>query len=418
MREPARRSRRTFDALHIRDYRWYWLGTLASFFGMQMQMLAQSWLAYELTHSPFKLGLVSAAWGLPMLLFSLLSGVIIDRVQKRSLLMACQACMGVITLALAILITTGFIQYWHLLAASLLVGIAFSFNLPGRLAIVPEIVPRDNLYNAIALSSGAANLARVAGPALAGVLIGVSGTAGAYYCALVCYGVASASLFMLPATSKVSFRPGRSIMQDLMEGLQYLRDHSIILTVLAMEFVFAVFGMPYQSLMPVFAELLEVKALGYGFLMAMVGIGALFGSLVIASLGNFRRKGRLLLLAGITFGIMLVIFANTPSLGTALNMGSSTFYLALFLLVLVGITSTGYTSTSVTVIQIYISDEVRGRVISVYGTVIGLFPVGVLLTGAIAETQGAPFAVTVGGVLLAGFMLIMVFASHRIRHLE
>lgn len=410
--------RRTFAALRLRNYRWYWLGMLASFFGMQMQMPTQAWLAYELTHSPFKLGLVSAAWGFPILIFSLFGGVIADRVQKRNLLIVSQACAGVITLAVAILISTGLIRYWQLLIAALLSGTTFAFNMPGRQAIVPELVPREALFNAIALNVGGMNVTRMAGPALAGVLISVIGTAGVYYTAAGCYVFAIASLAMLPLTSKVGLRPGVSMMKDLVEGLRYVRGHSLVLTLLGMELVLVLFGMPFQTLMPAFAELLKVEALGFGFLMAMVGIGAVLGSLVIASLSDFRSKGELLLIAGITFGITLVLFANAGSLGTLLNMEASSFYLSLFFLLLVGAASTGYMTTNNTLIQTSITDEVRGRVMSIYLMTIGMMPLGTLPAGAIAESLGASLPVAMGGTVLAAFMLAVAFFHPSVRHLE
>lgn len=409
---------KTFAALRIRDYRWYWLGSLASFFGMQMQWPTQAWLAYELTHSPFKLGLVSAAFGVPMLVFSLVGGVFTDRVQKRNLLIFSQVCMGFITLVVAILISTGLIQYWHLLIAAFLGGTTFSFNMPGRQAIVPELVPREALLNAIALNSGSMNISRIAGPAIAGVLIGVIGTAGAYYSALVCHAVAIAPLAMLPLTSKVGLRLGTSVMKELTEGLRYLRGHTLVLTLLGMEVVLVLFGMPFQSLMPVFAELFEVEALGFGVLMAMAGIGALAGSLSIASLGDFKKKGLLLLVAGITLGIALVLFANAHSLGTLLNVEASSFHLALFLLIIVGAASTGYMSTNNTLIQMNITDKVRGRVMSVYTMTVGLMPLGALPAGALAESLGAPFPVTMGGIVLAIFMVMIAFLRSGVRRLE
>ncbi len=167
------------------------------------------------------------------------------------------------------------------------------------------------------------------------------------------------------------------------------------------------FGMPFQSLMPVFAEILEVEALGYGFLMAMVGIGAVAGSLVIANLSDFRRKGLLTLCLGISFGLTLVLFANVGSL-----------YPSLIVLTVVGASSTGFMSTNNTLIQMNITDEVRGRVMSVYMMTFALMPLGTLPAGAIAETLGAPFAVTLGGSILAAFVLLLAVLRPQLRRLE
>lgn len=398
---------RTFAALQIPGYRWYWLGTASAFMGMQMQWPAQAWLAYELTGSAFKLGLVSAAWGAPMLLLSLLGGVLADRMQKRDLLIMSQLGLGVINLAVAVLISVGLIEYWHLLVAATLSGTVFAFNMPARQAIIPELVPRRTLFNAIVLSSGVMNASRVVGPALCGVLIAGAGTQGAFYTAVGCILIAVPFLAKIPLTAPAGRRGRVSMATEIGQGLRYVRGNPLILTLLGMVLVVVLFGMPFQSLMPVFAEILEVEALGYGFLMAMVGIGAVAGSLVIANLSDFRRKGLLTLCLGISFGLTLVLFANVGSL-----------YPSLIVLTVVGASSTGFMSTNNTLIQMNITDEVRGRVMSVYMMTFALMPLGTLPAGAIAETLGAPFAVTLGGSILAAFVLLLAVLRPQLRRLE
>ena len=207
---PKHGWQKTFDALSIRNYRWYWLGALASYFGNYIQMPAQAWLAYQLTHSALKLGLVSAAQGVPTILIALFSGVIIDRIQKRSIIIFSQAFILINTLAVAILITTGLIQFWHLLIASFLTGINNAFNTPTRYAIVAELVPRDKMYNAFALNNGGSNAARVVAPSLSGVLIALVGTQSAYYCAAGFYVIATFTMAgrssRSPTASSTSFK--------------------------------------------------------------------------------------------------------------------------------------------------------------------------------------------------------------------
>ena len=398
---------RTFDALYIPGYRWYWFGTAAAFLGMQMQWPAQSWLAYELTGSPFLLGLVSAAWGIPMLLLSLFGGVLADRMEKRRLLILSQGGLGVISLALAVLVSLDLIQFWHLLVAAALSGTVFAFNMPARQAIIPELVPRRSLFNAIALSSGVMNATRVIGPSVAGVLMAVIGIDGAFYAAVGCTLVAMLLLIKLPRTSPEGRRVQASVAGDIIEGLRYLRSHPLILTLLSMVMMMVLFGMPYQSLMPVFAEILEVQELGFGFLMTMTGVGAVVGSLVIANLGDFKRKGALPLVCGISFGLTLILFANITSL-----------YPALFVLMVVGAVSTSFMSINNTLIQMNITDEVRGRVMSVYMMTFGLMPLGTLPAGAIAERWGAPIAITIGGGILAVVVLLLAILRPNVRRLE
>lgn len=397
----------TVAALQIRDYRWYWLGVLASFLGMQMQWPTQAWLAYELTGSALMLGLMSAGWAIPMVTLSLFGGALADRMQKRDLLIVGQMGLGLANLVVAVLISLGVIQFWHLFAAALASGVMFALTMPARQAIVPELVPRGTLMNAIALSSGAMNVCRVLGPALAGVFIAAVGTQGAYYAAVGCTAVAAGFLALLPPTSTTGEQAKTSVFGQIIQGLRYVRGHTLVLTLLGMEAVLVLFGMPYQSLMPVFAELLNVEALGYGFLMAMAGVGAAVGSLVVASLGDFQRKGLLLLGFGICFGVTLLVFANAGSLS-----------LSLFVLTLVGASSTGFMAINTTLIQMNISDEVRGRVMSVYMMTFGLSPLGTLPAGAIAEAVGAPFAVTLGGGILAGVVLTVALLRPRLWRLQ
>jgi MFS family permease len=174
---------RIFESLKIENFRWLWIGSICSFFATQMQQIAQAWLAYELTHSALNLGIVTLAFGLPFILLSVFSGVIIDRYQKRNIIIFSQIGMVFSTLTIAILIAAGRIQFWHLLAASAVSGTSAAFNIPTRQAVIQEIVSREKIFNAIALNNSGQNAARVAGPALAGAIIGFISTSGAYFCA-------------------------------------------------------------------------------------------------------------------------------------------------------------------------------------------------------------------------------------------
>jgi MFS family permease len=416
---PQRRGGwlKTFEALSISNYRLFWLGSLASFLANYILIPAQAWLAYELTHSALKLGLVSAAQGVPMVLIVLFSGVIIDRVQKRTIILVSQSITVVNTLSIAVLLSTHQIQYWHLLISSAVAGIVGAFNTPTRYSIVAELVPKEKIFNAFALNNGGSNTARVVGPAIAGMLIAFAGMQSAYYCAAGCYVIGTLTMTFLKPSSKLGLASNGSMIKNLVQGFSYLRLNNIIIILLVMEFALTLFGMPYQGLMPVFADILKVDSKAYGFMLSAVGIGAVIGSLAIASLGNFRRKGLLLLGAGILFGVVLVFFANSDRLGGILHLEQRSYYLAMFWLLFVGICTTSYTATSTTIIQMLVSDEFRGRVTSFYSIVLGLYPVSIMIAGAMAEGLGAPFTLTLWGGCLAAFMLIMAVSNPRIRKL-
>lgn len=196
----------TFTSLRNRNYRWFWLSMLLSFSGLMMQNLARGWLVYEMTSSPFALGMVSAAWGVPMLLLAIYGGAVTDRVNKRNLLIITQIAQGIITAIIAILILTGAIAVWHLMVAAAFTGVTFAFNAPGRQAIIPELVTGKELMNAIALNSMGVNLMRIGAPALAGVLIAVIGVSGVYFISVGLYAAAVAALYMVSFPGRVGER--------------------------------------------------------------------------------------------------------------------------------------------------------------------------------------------------------------------
>ncbi|MCK4331751.1 MAG: MFS transporter, partial [Dehalococcoidia bacterium] len=285
----------TFDSLQVVGYRWFWFSLLSSMAALNMQFLVRGWLVYEFTGSPRALGLVAAAMGIALMLFAPLGGVVADRVDKRNLMVAAQSAGGLLALVIAILVSTGAIMLWHLVVASVLSGIIWGFSLPARQAIIPELVEKHRIMNAVAISSGAMHLSRVVFPALGGLLMSTLGVACAYYVVVVCYMAGVALLLRVPAAGGAAVEANASMGFHLAEGLNYIRRSPVLVALLLMAVVPILFGMPYQMLMPIFAEdVLDVGARGLGFLMAAVGLGALAGSLLVASLGDFRHKGLLL----------------------------------------------------------------------------------------------------------------------------
>ncbi|MBL7062104.1 MAG: MFS transporter [Dehalococcoidia bacterium] len=387
----------TFDSLQVVGYRWFWFSLLSSMAALNMQFLVRGWLVYELTGSPRALGLVAAAMGIALMLFAPLGGVVADRVDKRNLMVAAQSAGGLLALVIAILVSTGAIMLWHLVVASVLSGIIWAFSLPARQAIIPELVEKHRIMNAVAISSGAMHLSRVVFPALGGLLMSTLGVACAYYVVVVCYMAGVALLLRVPAASGAAVEANASMGFHLAEGIRYIRRSPILVALLLMTVVPILFGMPYQMLMPVFAEdVLDVGARGLGFLMAAVGLGALAGSLLVASLGDFRHKGLLLLGSALLFGVTLILFTQ-----------SANFYLSLLILLCVGVVNTAYLSVNNTLLQTNAEDQVRGRVMSIYVMTFGLNGVGVLLVGELAEHLDVSLGVAIGGGLVLLFTLAM-----------
>ncbi|MFC1974255.1 MFS transporter [Chloroflexota bacterium] len=399
--------RSTFRSLESRNYRWFWLSALAAFTSMQMQVFVRGWLVYDLTGSSLALGWVSFAFGIPVMLLSPLGGTITDRVDKRNLLITTQILAGITNLVIAVLISVGAIEVWHLIVSATLTGVLFAFNTPGRQSMIPELVEREQLMNAIALSIGAMNLTRIFAPALSGILVAIIGIDWVYYITVAFFGISAVLLFAIPPMGKTPRDATSTIKSEILQGFSYVRNSPVLLSLLALAFIPIVFGMPYQMLMPAFAvDVLDVGASGLGFLMAAIGVGALIGSLSIASLGNFRHKGLLLYGALIVFGAFLVGFA-----------GSNNYYLSVFLLLGIGAASTSYMATNNTMIHLNVTDDMRGRIMGIYMITIGLFPLGVLPISAIAEVIGVQLAVGVSGAFLVLFTLMMAMLRPGLRKL-
>lgn len=396
---------RTFRALRHRNFRLYWFGQAFSLTGTWMQTVAQGWLVYSLTNSPFALGLVGFAASLPILLFSLFGGVVADRFPKRDLLLMTQMAAMLQALILATLTVTGLIQVWQIVVLALLLGTVHAFDTPARQAFVIELVGKEDLMNAIALNSSVFNATRIIGPAMAGVLIAVIGEAGAFYINAASF-LATIAGLLLMRLKPVNHSNSETVWKNLVEGLRYIKQTPMVRTLLSVIGVSSLFGMSSIALLPVFArDILQVGPTGLGFLTAAIGAGALTGALSLASLGTFPRKGLLLSIGNLLFPAMLIGLALSRSFG-------------LSLLFLMGggwglITQNALTNT---LLQTSVPDHLRGRVMSVYALMfLGLMPIGNLQAGVLAEQLGAPFAVMLGAGIAGGYALWIFLRRPEVR---
>lgn len=396
---------RTFTSLRNRDYRWLWIGYLFSFGAISMQMVARGWLVYDVSSSAFFLGLVMSMWGIAVLLLSPIGGVIADRVNKRDLLIVTQGILGVISFGVAVLITMDRIEIWHLIVASFLSGIVFAFNMPARQAFIAELVPERDLMNAIALSSSAMNLMRIAAPAIAGFLVEILGVAGVYWLITAFYFFVVISLLRIGQKGSAFEGMKNSMKDDLVEGLTYVwRDRSLV-SLLVLGFLAVLLGWNYQAFMPAIAvDVLKTGAGGFGVLMAFSGIGALIGTLAVATLGDVRWKGALMVGMLLAFAISLIAFSF-----------SSSYIMALILIMIVGLASMSFLTINNTILQLRTAPQMRGRVMSLMMMTWGLQPVGVLPFGILADMTTSVFAVGLGGAMLlvAGIATIAVYPQVR-----
>jgi MFS family permease len=407
---PSQGKRRfeTFSSLKNRNFRLLWLGIFAYFNSMQMLMVARGWLVYTMTDSPLALGIVSAGAGVPILLFSLFGGAVADRVRKRNLLLLTQSCICMICLAISILISTGLIALWQLVVSSILSGVIVSFGMPARQAFLVELVEEEQLTNAIALNSMATNMCRIASPAIAGVLLKLIDVSGVYWLVTVSYSAELLTLSRIPAGGTMTARPDVPLMEDVLAGLRHVKESAILLTLLVVAFVPIVVATPYQMLMPVFAKtIFEAGETGLGLLMAAGGLGALTGSTLIASLGNLRRKGLLMLLAGMVFGVSLVSF------GVAGNLIPG-----LVCMFFVGTGGSMMMTLTTSLIMNNTPRELLGRVMSIFVMTFGLMPLATLPAGALAQAFGASWVVSVGGMMLFFFMLVVMLSQPHVRRLN
>ena len=396
-------------ALRHRNYRLFWFGQLISLVGTWMQMTAQQWLVYRLTGSPLALGAVMFLASLPVTLFSLFAGVVVDRADKRKFLILVQSAMMLLAFILAALTYARVVQYWHVLGLALLLGLANTFDMPTRQAFNVELVGKEDLMNAIALNASIFNGARLIGPAVAGLLVARVGETLAFALNGLSFlaVIAGLTLMRLPAPAR---RDGpMTPLADLKEGLGYIAHNRAALALVLVAAVPSIFGFPYTSLLPVMAGgVLGMQADGYGLLVSSVGLGALIGAVSLASLGSFKRKG--LLVTTATFVFAGAVAAFSLSRFTPLSM---------LALVFAGWGMTTHLATTNTLLQLQLPDALRGRVMSAYlWAVVGMAPAGSLLLGSLAERWSVPNAILFGALMCAVSAGVMLAVFPQVRRME
>jgi MFS family permease len=406
--EPARFRPAVFAALRHRNYRLYWIGALVANTGDWMDQVAFAWLMWELTNSAGYLGLLAFFRGIPILFFTLFGGALADRFERRRLMQVTQSFAMVLALLLAALVYTGVVQVWQVLVIAALRGVMMSVNLPTRQALLSDIVDREHLANAIALNSATRNVTRIVGGSLGGVLITLVGTAGVFLLNGLSFIILIVALAAMTIPPLVHTGPPQSILRSIGDGFAYLRGHETLRTLMILALAPMLFGMPYISLLPVFADdVLGIGNEGYGLLLSCTGVGALIGALTVASMGEYRRRGQLLLIIMIWYGVMLILFSRStvPVLSYVLLFG-------------VGAGQTGYLAFNMTLLQTHASDEMRGRVISFFYLNRGLVPLGTVAAGFAAQVFGVQPTVTAMGAMVVGLGLMTWWRAPRVREVE
>ncbi len=408
-----------FPALYVRDFRIFWLGQLISFSGTWMQSTAQGWLVYSLTKSPFYLGLVATAASVPVLFFTLIGGVAADRLMKRKLLVITHALSIIPALSLAVLIDLKIVTVWQIIVFAALLGTVNAFDVPARQSFLIEMVQKGRLLNAIALNSAAFNGARIIGPFIAGITIASIGVAACFYVNTVSFLAAIIALLMIRTGSGegkgLSARPAPEnrtagglviFFQDLKEGLSFVKGERDVFRILLLVATFSFLGIPFVTLLPVFAEdILKVGPRGLGVLAGSSGLGALAAALFIAFKGEIERKGRLMTWAGITFGAALLFFSL-----------SRDYLASAIILVFAGWGVVSFLAVANSFVQLRTPDVLRGRVMSVYALVfLGIAPLGNAVMGSVAHMAGTGRAVSIGAALC---LLAILLSSKHLRSMD
>ena len=382
-----------------------WAGQMTTSLGLWMDQVTRTFLIFNLTGSPLALGFVSAARGLPLLLFGSIAGVVADRYGRKAQLIISQMVNAVLNIILATLVMTHTVQPWHVYLTGFLAGTVQAFQQPARQVLINDLVGEKYLLNAISLNSAALNLSRGLGPLLSGGL-NILGADVSYFVQAGMYIFASVWTIQIkiPETqqAKASFsREEQSFLSSTKEGFSYVMKNKIILALMVLGLAPMVLGMPFISLMPVFAvKVFHGGSATQGALSAMIGVGAVIGALTIASMARGQGSGKLMMLGAGGFGVFLMLFANTPML-----------WLAMIFVLFSGRSQSSYTTQDQTIIQTLAPANLRGRVLGIYLLNRAMTPFGSLLAGVLANYLGGPMAVTImGGSCVVLVLGIRIFA--------
>ena len=392
-----------FVAFRYREYQLFWLAAAFSNIGMWSLIYGRLWLMHKLTDSPLMVGLVATSSLGPVLLFSMLGGVVADRVNRLKLVRATRAMFAVLTLLTGFLIATNLIQPWHVFAISVATGILLSFDIPSRSAMLPALVPRDHLASAIALYSLVFGGAAIVGPAVLEPLVELWGLEGVFFLIGAAYALTVVTLVLMnPSVHRPEKRPA-TMLRGMIDGFRYLGDNAIIAGVIALGVIAGVFGNSFEVLLPVYAEKILGGGIGtYSRLLLFAGIGGFAATMTVAVLGARVRPARFFVVAGFGYGLGLLVLSRlTWFPGAALDMG------------LIGAFHVVFNIMSITLVLSLAADEFRGRVMSIHQFGWGATSLGGLLMGALGETVGVPAALSLGGLVVAAATVVVALATLR-----
>ncbi|MBV8714420.1 MAG: MFS transporter [Chloroflexi bacterium] len=412
--EPAEARgafQRVFGALGENPhYRLYWFGNQANTLVMQMQQVANGYLAYTLTDSAAALGVVAFAQSAPMLVISPLGGVLADRLEKRAVLIWMQALQCAISLVIGVLVAIDRIEYWHLVVSAAIQGVSFAIMMPTRQSWIPQLIPRHDLTSALALNNAGMNAARIVGPSLAGVLIAVPwfGIKGVYFLRVLAFVWVMFTLLQIPIRGEPEASSSeadgwdrvRDLGVQLTSGLRYIWNHETLLSLFIFAVVTMLLGQSYQQLLPAYAlGVFDVGAEGQGVMQAVVGVGGLVGSLSMAYLSRNPNRAKIQAYTGTALGFALMLFGLCSAFGW--------FFIALGALFLVGLTLDFNATINQTLIMLNADRALYGRVMAVYMMTWALSGFSASLSGVLMDHVGGAITMLSQGLILAVFVVLM-----------
>ena len=396
----------TFASLHSRDYRLLWLAQLSTSMGQWMDQMTRGWLMYELTGSALDLGLATALRGLPLLFFGILAGAVADRSNRKSQLIVAQVTNAILNVLLATLVLLHRVQPWHVYVTGFLAGTVQAFQQPARQTLISDIVGARHLLNALALNAMALNVARALGPAAAGLLIAFIGAHGSYYTQAAMFILATLWTVQMtvPESSPESAAVRREpFMRSIVAGLAFVVQDRDIRTLMILAHGPLTLGMPYMSLMPIFAkDVLHGGARLQGFLLTIIGIGSVLGALGVASIRRRYTYGHSVVVGALAFGITLFGFASARAIMWSIICAFG-----------VGVCVVAYQTQNQTLLQLLAPREMRGRVMSIFLLNRGLVPLGTLVGGVLAEHLGGPLALQIMSLAVLGVVVLVSLLTPR-----
>jgi MFS family permease len=407
--EPSIRKPGVFSVLSIPEFRWLFVGNVAFLFGMQGQILTRSILAWDLTGSAQSLAYINLVVAVPMMFASMIGGAITDRVERRQLVIIGQCLITGNEIFILILLMLGQLEFWHLLCTAFIAGCAFPFIMPARMAITINVVGHERIQSAMAISGGAMNLSRVAGPAMAGLIIAQFSVVAAYIVSTLLYGAAVICMLFVKRNIAIQPEGGKQpLLADIVYGFQYIKANKPVMVCLLFGLVPMFLAMPFQSLLVMLVEQSwQTGETGIGILMGAGGVGGVLGSIWIARRGDKSERLQLMCVTVISFAVLLGVFTQT-----------SIFYLALLPLALANLCASAFQTVNNATVQILVDDSVRGRMSSFMMMSFGLTPLGVFPMAIAADYFGAANAILGACIALVVVTAAFIGLSKTLREID